>query len=91
MGKSKIFNVLFREKPAMMLVEMRNSKNEIYASNLAKAIDCTYSHVVKILQEMQRDGLVEFDKQGRLKLLKLTKKGEEVAESITKIKFRLEN
>ena len=86
MTDEKIFNVIFREKPAMMLVELRNAKGEIYASSLAKKIDCTYSHVVKILQEMQNSGIVNFDKQGRLKLLTLTKKGAEVAEFITKIR-----
>ncbi len=82
----EIFNVFFRVKPAMMLVELKNAKNEIYASSLAKNIDCTYSHVVKILQEMQKAGLVNFDKQGRLKLLTLTKKGTEVADYIERIK-----
>ena len=83
---AKIINTFFREKPANMLIEMRrNSKNEIYASNLAKSVDCTYSHVVKILQQMEKAKLVEFDKQGRLKLLSLTKKGEEVASHIEKI------
>jgi len=86
MQNKNIFNVFFREKPAMMLVELKNAKNEIYASSLAKNIDCTYSHVVKILQEMQKAGLVNFDKQGRLKLLTLTKKGTEVAEHIERIK-----
>ncbi len=86
MQTKEIFNVFFREKPAMMLVELKNAKNEIYASSLAKNIDCTYSHVVKILQEMQKAGLVNFDKQGRLKLLTLTKKGTEVAEHIERIK-----
>ncbi len=78
----KIFKILFREKPAMMLVELRNAKSEVYASSLAKNVDCTYSHVVKILQEMQREGLIDFDKQGRLKLLTLTQKGEDVANAI---------
>lgn len=86
MQNKGIFNVFFREKPAMMLVELKNAKNEIYASSLAKNIDCTYSHVVKILQEMQKAGLIIFDKQGRLKLLTLTKKGNEVAEHIERIK-----
>ena len=87
--KSKIFDAIFREKPAMMLVEMRNSKSEMYASNLAKKVDCTYSHVVKILQEMQKAGLINFAKQGRLKLLTLTKKGSDVAEHIDAAKALL--
>ena len=82
MTNKEIFNVFFREKPAMMLVELKNAKGEIYASSVAKQIDCTYSHVVKILQEMQKAGLVNFEKQGRLKLLTLTKTGQEVAEKI---------
>ncbi len=86
MQNKDIFNVFFRIKPAMMLVELKNAKNEIYASSLAKNIDCTYSHVVKILQEMQKAGLINFDKQGRLKLLTLTKKGTEVADHIERIK-----
>lgn len=89
MKKSAIFNVFFREKPAMMLVALNSSKTDIYASSLAKQIDCTYSHVVKILQEMSDAGLINFDKQGRLKLLTLTKKGQEVADHIDKIRSAL--
>ena len=86
MPNKEIFNVFFREKPAMMLVELKNAKNEVYASSIAKIVDCTYSHVVKILQEMQKAGLVNFEKQGRLKLLTLTKTGQEVAEKIDSIR-----
>jgi len=82
----EIFKTFFREKPAMMLVELRNAKSEVYASSLAKNIDCTYSHVVKILQEMEEQGLINFDKQGRLKLLTLTKKGTDVAGKIDDIR-----
>ncbi len=86
MDNKKIFKTFFREKPTMMLVGLKNSKSEMYASSLAKQIDCTYSHVVKILQEMEKAGLVNFEKQGRLKLLTLTKKGNEVADHINGIR-----
>ncbi len=89
MKNKEIFNVFFREKPAMMLVTLKNSKTEIYASSLAKVIDCTYSHVVKILQEMEKADLVRFEKNGRLKLLTLTKKGEQIADNIDKIRLAL--
>jgi predicted transcriptional regulator len=86
MAKNKeIFDVFLREKPSMMLVTLLNSNNEVYASTLAKSVDCTYSHVVKILQEMEDAGLVSFEKTGRLKYLKLTKKGEEIAKHIDAI------
>ncbi len=82
MENKEIFNVFFREKPAMLLINLRNAKGGIYASSVAKQIDCTYSHVVKILQQMNKAGLINFDKQGRLKLLTLTKKGSDVAEHL---------
>lgn len=86
MDNKQIFNVFFREKPAMLLVNLKNAKGTVYASSIAKQIDCTYSHVVKILQQMNKDGLVNFDKQGRLKLLTLTKKGTDIAEHIDSVR-----
>ena len=87
--KKVIFDVFFREKPAMMLVELKNANANIYASVLAKQIDCTYSHVVKILQEMQKAELIKFRKDGRLKLLELTKKGFDIASNIESIRSML--
>ncbi|MGM5481783.1 MAG: winged helix DNA-binding protein [Nanobdellota archaeon] len=85
----KIFNVFFREKPALMLIHLLRKNGEVYASSLAKTVDCTYSHVVKVLQDMQKAGLVTFEKRGRLKVLILTKKGIEVATMIDKINSTL--
>ncbi|MBT5740136.1 hypothetical protein HOI26_03475 [Candidatus Woesearchaeota archaeon] len=87
--EKQIFDVFFREKPAMMLVELKNASSQVYASVLAKQIDCTYSHVVKILQEMQKAELINFKKEGRLKLLELIKKGRDVAGHIERIKTML--
>lgn len=89
MRNKKIFSVFFREKPAMMLVTLLTSTNEHYASSLAKIVDCTYSHIVKILNEMQKAGLIVFKKQGRLKVLKLTEKGQKVAQNIDDIRNAL--
>jgi DNA-binding MarR family transcriptional regulator len=89
MKTKKIFNVFFREKPVMMMLGLMNSKGPIYASSLAKSVDCTYSHVVKILQEMEKQNLVTFEKQGRLKLLSLTKKGQDIANHVEGIRALL--
>ena len=49
-----IFEVFFRRKPAMILVALRKNQKNRYGSVLAKEVDCTYSHAVKILQEMEK-------------------------------------
>lgn len=82
----EIFEVFFRKKPAMMLVALRNNNKNRYGSILAKEVDCTYSHAVKILQEMQNAKLVDFVKSGRIKTVKLTDNGHRVAEHIEKIR-----
>ena len=81
-----IFEVFFRRKPAMILVALKNSNKNRYGSVLAKEVDCTYSHAVKILQEMEKAKLVNFEKMGRIKVIKLTESGEKIADNIGKIK-----
>lgn len=80
------FDVFFRRKPALMLVALKRLSRARYGSILAKEVDCTYSHAVKILQTLEKLNLVVFEKKGRIKLIKLTKKGTEVANNIENIK-----
>ena len=77
MKGSKIF---LREKPIELLLCLtRGNTKEKYPSLLAKDSRCTYSHTVHLLQRMEKTELVKFEKQGRLKLVTLTKRGEDVA------------
>ena len=69
----------------MMLVSLKKSTRMRYGSILAKEVDCTYSHAVKILQILEELKLVSFEKRGRIKVIQLTKKGREVADAIEHI------
>ena len=84
--KKDIFEVFFRRKPAMILVALKKNLKNRYGSILAKEVDCTYSYTVKILQEMERAGLVGFEKQGRIKVIQLTDNGNKIADHIGRIK-----
>ena len=79
------FDIFFRRKPALMLVSLKRNSRMRYGSILAKEVDCTYSHAVKILQTLESLRLVVFEKRGRIKVIKLTKKGKEVADAIDDI------
>ncbi len=89
-GEKEIFEVFFRKKPANILVALRKNTKSRYGSILAKEVDCTYSHAVKILQEMEKARLVEFVKQGRIKMIRLTENGNKIAENIEKIQTLLQ-
>lgn len=84
------FDLFFRRKPAMMLLALKRMNKAKYGSVLAKEIDCTYSHAVKILQTLEDMELVVFEKKGRIKIIKLTKKGVQIAENIEEIKELIE-
>ena len=84
------FDIFFRRKPALMLVALKKLSKARYGSILAKEVDCTYSHAVKILQSLERLGLVFFEKKGRIKLIKLSKRGQEIAENIENIQKVIE-
>ncbi len=94
MEKNKIeekgFELFFRKKPSMMLVALKKITRARYGSVLAKEVDCTYSHAVKILQALEEMDLVMFEKKGRIKIIKLTKKGQEIAGYIESIKDLIE-
>ena len=75
--------MFFRIKPVKMLTALKVGPK--YATIIAKETDCTYSHTVKILNSLKKLGLVDFEKTGRIKTVKLTDDGWDVAHNIEAI------
>jgi len=76
-----IVNLLLHEKPAGIILSLK-SREKKYASVLSKENDCTYTHTLKILDELLEYGLVEFERDRRIKFVKLTQLGEDVAHEL---------
>jgi len=74
-------DLILHEKPSGILLSLREDERK-YASVLAKENECTYTHVLKILNELKNLGLVEFQKEGRIKYVDLTGQGEDVAHAL---------
>lgn len=75
-------DLFLRHKPALALIQIADilEKGNKYASKIAKEIDTTYSHIVKIIKEFERLGLITAEKEGRKKIIRLTDKGKLLAE-----------
>lgn len=58
-----------------MLVAIRRSQGDSYATQLATKIDTTYAHSVKILQKFQDHEMVRTERKGRKKTYELTENG----------------
>ncbi len=77
------------EKPVRTLVLLADKEKAWYARMLAKETDTTYAHMVKLLDTMAELGLVIFEKEGRIKLVRLTDTGEELAHEFEAVLRRL--
>jgi predicted transcriptional regulator len=75
---NNVEKLFLRKKPVRLLLNIKLGTAK-YISVLAKEVDCTYSHTVKLLDIFKSLGLVEFEKQGRIKYVKLTKDGNDLA------------
>ena len=82
---SNLVNLFLKNKPSFILIKIHACQNKCYASNIAKKVDCTYSHTVRIIQQLEKEGLLTLDKEGRIKAITLTKKGREIAETLKKL------
>ena len=84
MGLSGLF---LRSKPVKIIINLK--KGPKYATQIAKEVDCTYSHVVKLLDEFSNLVIVGFKKQGRIKIIELTEDGQDLAHSIEGVLMKL--
>ena len=82
-------DLFLREKPVKALVALADKSRVWYARMLAKETDTTYAHIVKILDAFAELGLVVFEKEGRVKIVRLTEQGEELAHEFGAVLRRL--
>lgn len=86
--KEKFLPKLFlRVKPVKMLSSLRGGPK--YATILSKEVDCTYSHTVKLLDMFKDYGLVDFDKKGRIKMVRLTDIGSDLSSAVENVMLKL--
>ncbi len=89
--KKRVLEDMFlRDKPSKILLDLHGAKGKIYATVLSKDSDCTYSHTIKILNLFRDMGLVGFEKKGRIKIVKLTDAGWDIAHNLDAMARKLE-
>ena len=75
-------SMFLRIKPAKTLILLRDRSKAWYVSKLAKEVDTTYPHMVKLITRMEQLGIVRTRKEGRTRYVELTDKGEELAHDL---------
>ena len=83
------FDILFNKHPARLLVAL-DSEGESIGSSLSREINCTWCHVVNLLNKFESSGLVTTKNGGRKKVITLTDDGLEIVKHIKGVQKRVE-
>jgi len=78
-GVSEVF---LQDKPAKALIFLKKENKPVYQARISKEIGSTYAHTYNVLKELEDLRFVVFRKSGRIKLVKLTETGENVADAL---------
>ena len=82
--------ILFRTKPLCIFLQLKDTSKDWYASNLAAGCGATYVHTTKLLKEFKKSNLVTFEPKGRVKKVRLTDRGMQLATAIGELMLKLE-
>lgn len=82
----KITKLLFHEKPFLLLKTLYYDHGNSYAALISKKVDCSYSYTVKLLNKMNKLGLVKIENTKHKKIVKLTDRGREIFKLMLEIK-----
>jgi predicted transcriptional regulator len=74
-----------RERPASILLLLRETSKEWYVSSLMRSSGLTYPHTTAVIEKYHNLGIIEFGKSGRKKTVKLTEKGKKISSSLNDI------
>lgn len=88
--EAKDLKQMFLQKKPCLILLAASRIDKPYVSVLMKEADTTFAHTTNILSEMETYGLIQFATEGRMKYVKLTRTGKELARSLNSINGLLE-
>lgn len=77
--------ILIKDKQAKILICLKDSTQNWYISSLAKVANTTYVHTCNFLINCEKLGITKSEKHGKIKTIKLTEKGMQIADSLSNI------
>ena len=77
--------IILKNKQSKILMALKDTSQNWYISTLAKAAGSTYVHACNFLKECETLGVVQSERHGKIKVVKLTEKGAKIVESLANI------
>jgi predicted transcriptional regulator len=84
-----MFNEIFKRKPVAIILCLKDEQTDWYPSKLAKYSGASYVYTTKFLDQLQKIGLIQYEKKEKTKIVKLTDNGKVIAALISDINERI--
>ncbi len=78
-------SIILKEKQSRILITLRSNQQAWYIASLAKAADTTYVHACNFIKTCETLGLVTNEKHGKIKEIKLTERGIQLADMLNSV------
>ncbi len=75
--------ILFKEKQVRIILLLKNTQQAWRIANLSSSSGTTYVHTHNFLKNCAALGIVSIEKHGKIKEIKLTEKGNQIADALT--------
>lgn len=85
-----MFHLILRDKPSKIFIALKDPNTQWYLSKIAKNTGTTYMFVTHLISNLQKSGFVTLETKGKKRMIKLTEKGEKVANLLEEIKKQFE-
>lgn len=89
-GANNTIGLFLKVKPSKAIILLRDRRRKWYVSALAKEVDTTYPHMVKLIRRFEELGIVRTQKEGRTRYVELTELGDELAHDLEGLYRHLE-
>lgn len=77
--------IIFKDKKARIILLLKDETQQWSVTSLAQVSKTTYVHTHNFISECETLGFTKSEKHGRLKLIKLTEQGVQLANMISSI------
>jgi predicted transcriptional regulator len=79
---SEIINIFFKEKPSLVLLFLNKNNDDVQKtiSSLSRDTNNVFCHTTNIIDNLQKNNIITYKKEGRNKIISLTSKGKKLAE-----------
>lgn len=77
-SKLKLKDLFLHDKPADLLLLIDEREEDLYASKIDEVFDTNYPYILELLNKLHKASIIEFEKDGRKKIIKLTPKGDQI-------------